>query len=227
MAGAARLRPDVVEGFSRPGRRATSIDKLAEHDEPVTVFCVHDADAFGTMIYQTFQDETKARGARKIKIINLGLEPEEALADRFDRPRRAWSASGTSPSPTMCPGEWREWLQTNRVELNAMTMPVFIAWLDAKMAEHGTGKLIPPVEVLTDDLEARLEQKIRQTLKDRILREAGFDEQVAKAMASIARADGPDLVDGIQRMFGANQERSWREHVETVAADLVKREGRL
>ena len=56
------------------------VDKLAEHDEPVTIFCVHDADASGTMIYQTFQEATKARGARKIKVVNLGLEPWEALA---------------------------------------------------------------------------------------------------------------------------------------------------
>ena len=31
------------------------------------------------MIYQTLQEATKARGARKIKIINLGLEPWEAM----------------------------------------------------------------------------------------------------------------------------------------------------
>ena len=45
------------------------------------MFCVHDADAYGTMIYQTLQEETKARGARKIKIVNLGLEPWEAIDD--------------------------------------------------------------------------------------------------------------------------------------------------
>jgi hypothetical protein len=55
------------------------VDKLAEHDEPCTIYCVHDADAFGTMIYQTFQEATKARGARKIRIVNLGLEPWEAI----------------------------------------------------------------------------------------------------------------------------------------------------
>ena len=37
-----------------------------------------------------------------------------------------------------------DWLQTNRVELNAMTTPQLIEWLDEKMAEHGDGKLIPP-----------------------------------------------------------------------------------
>ena len=66
------------KGFSTRAARDL-IDKLVEHDEPVEVFCVHDADASGTMIYQTLQEATKARGARKIKIINLGLEPWEAI----------------------------------------------------------------------------------------------------------------------------------------------------
>ena len=67
------------KGFSTRAARDL-IDKLAEHDEPVTVFCVHDADAYGTMIYQTLQEATKARKARKVTIINLGLEPWEAGA---------------------------------------------------------------------------------------------------------------------------------------------------
>jgi hypothetical protein len=46
------------KGFST---RAIQISSLADSDEPLTVFCVHDADAFGTMIYQTLQEETKAR----------------------------------------------------------------------------------------------------------------------------------------------------------------------
>src|SRR5215831_3719200 len=70
--------PMSSKGFSTRAARDL-IDKLAEHDEPVDVFCVHDADAHGTTIYETFQEATKARGARKIKIINLGLEPWEAI----------------------------------------------------------------------------------------------------------------------------------------------------
>ena len=67
------------KGFSTRAARDL-IDKLAEHDEPIKVFCAHDADASGTMIYQTLQEETRARGARKIEIVNIGLEPWEAVA---------------------------------------------------------------------------------------------------------------------------------------------------
>src|SRR5262249_56804766 len=66
------------KGFTTRAARDL-VDKLAEHDEPCTIYCVHDADAYGTMIYQTFQEATKARGARKIQIVNLGLEPWEAV----------------------------------------------------------------------------------------------------------------------------------------------------
>ena len=66
------------KGFSTRAARDL-INKLVEHDEPVEVFCVHDADASGSMIYQTLQEATKARGARSIRIINLGLEPWEAV----------------------------------------------------------------------------------------------------------------------------------------------------
>ena len=49
-----------------------------------------------------------------------------------------------------------DWLQTNRVELNAMTTPQLFAWLDAKMAEHGDGKLIPPAHVLEQELAEKV-----------------------------------------------------------------------
>ena len=48
---------------------------------------------------------------------------------------------------------WREWLQTHRVELNAMDTPTFLEWLDGKM-EQASGKLIPPPAVLLAHLVA-------------------------------------------------------------------------
>ena len=128
------------KGFTTRAARDL-VDKLAEHDEPVTIFCVHDADASGTMIYQTFQEATKARGARKIKIVNLGLEPWEAIAmgleveDVEEGERRKPVADYVLEREDALPtADWEEWLQTHRVELNAMTTPQFIEWLDGKMA---------------------------------------------------------------------------------------------
>ena len=182
------------KGFSTRAARDL-IDKLAEHDEPVEVFCVHDADASGTMIYQTLQEATKARGARKIEIVNLGLEPWEAVemgleVETLEEKDRA--QAGRRLRPRCDDGDWEDWLQTHRVELNAMTTPQFIEWLDDKMAEHGDGKLIPPDEVLEQELAERIESKVRADITERILREAGLEDQVAAAVAKIKTPDGAE-----------------------------------
>src|SRR5262249_28595320 len=124
------------------------VDKLAEHDEPCTIFCVHDADAYGTMIYQTFQQATRARGARKVHIVDLGLQPWEAIEMGLDVEDVERDGNKRKPVAEYVLGrddgdQWEEWLQSHRVELNAITTPEFIAWLDAKMAAHGAGKLVP------------------------------------------------------------------------------------
>ena len=122
------------KGFSTRAARDL-IDKLVAHDEPIEVFCAHDADASGTMIYQTLQEATRARGARKIKIVNIGLEPWEAVEMGLEvetieaKDRRKPVADYVAAHD----GDWEEWLQTHRVELNAMTTPQLIEWLDEKM----------------------------------------------------------------------------------------------
>jgi hypothetical protein len=192
------------------------VDKLAKHAEPVTVFCVHDADAAGTMIYETFQQETKARGARKIEIVNLGLEPWEALAmglqlediEAGDK-RRAVAAYVRERSGR----DWDKWLQTHRIELNAMTTPAFIAWLDGKMAVHGSGKLVPPDDVLLSEWEMRLENLVRENVTARILREAGLEAQVAAAIAAIEKPDAADLANGVRQTFEDEPEAEWRAYI--------------
>jgi DNA topoisomerase 6 subunit A-like protein/histidine kinase/DNA gyrase B/HSP90-like ATPase len=210
------------KGFTTRAARDL-VDKLAEHDEPVTIFCVHDADAYGTMIHQTFQEATKARDARKIRIINLGLEPWEAVemglqiegVDEKDRRKPV--------ADYVCDREdgehWDDWLQAHRVELNAMTTPQFIEWLDGKMASYA--KLIPPADVLEAELNARVEDKVREAIVARILREANVDGQVAAAITAIAVPDTTALTAGVKELFKATPDAEWRDHIEAVATELA------
>jgi uncharacterized membrane protein YcaP (DUF421 family) len=41
----------------------------------------------------------------------------------------------------VAPEDWDEWLQTNRVELNAMTSPQFVAFVEQKLREHGVSDI--------------------------------------------------------------------------------------
>ena len=203
------------------------VDKLAEHNEPCTIYCVHDADAYGTMIYQTFQEATRARGARKVRIINLGLEPWEAV-DMGLEVEAVEQGERHKPVADYVlerddGADWEEWLQTHRVELNAMTTPQFIEWLDAKMAEHGEGKLIPPSKILTAELGVKLEAKVRTILTKRILQQAGLETQIAQAMARIKRPNGTALAKSITGVFKRSPESEWRAHIVTLIDELAKK----
>jgi hypothetical protein len=210
------------KGFTTRAARDL-VDKLAEHDEPVIVFCVHDADGHGTTIYETFQEATKARGARKIRIINLGLEPWEAaemgleVEDVEAGKRRKPVADYVRDREDG--DHWEKWLQTHRVELNAMTTPQFIQWLDRKLA--GYDKLIPPADVLAAELNARVEDKIRNAVVERVLREANVDSQVAAAIAEIETPDSTALAAGVKQLFDATPDAQWRDHIEMVATELA------
>ena len=123
-------------------------------------------------------------------------------------------------------GDWENWLQTHRVELNAMTTPQLIRWLDQKMADHGKGKLIPPTHVLEQELAAQIESKVRAAITERILREAKLEDQVAAAVAKIKTPDGARLARDTAKLFKRKPDSEWRDHIEAVARDGPKEDER-
>jgi hypothetical protein len=179
-------------GFNtRAGRDL--IDKIAATTEPVQVFSIHDADSFGTMIQHTLQHATLARAARKIEVIDLGLQPWEGVAlglsierapirrTKDGKPIRravgAYVLTERSLAPT---GEtWEAWLQHRRVELNAFTSQELIDWLDHKMVEHDAGKLIPPDDILQDGFGERIRERAEQAVV------VGIDQRLYARIAAI------------------------------------------
>jgi DNA topoisomerase VI subunit A len=145
------------------------LDLLAETDQPLTFFCIHDADGPGTMILEAMQEGASARPGRQVTIINLGLDPDEAVAmglepETVERKKRKDGRLKQVPVADYVSREWRVWLQHQRIELNAMTTPEFMAWLDRKMTPHDTGKVIPPVKVMREKLEADVRAALQSTI---------------------------------------------------------------
>jgi hypothetical protein len=116
-------------------------------------------------------------------------------------------------------GNWANWLQTKRVELNAMSTPEFIAWLDSKMAAYD--KLIPPADVLVAEWNDRITAKVRVAITERILREAGLESQVATAIAAIEKPSPAALAEGVRRLFQQEPDREWRDQIEAIARERV------
>ncbi len=100
-----------------------------------------------------------------------------------------------------------------------MTTPQLIEWLDQKMEAFGSGKLIPPAEVLKEDLAERTEKKVRAEITKRILRDAGLDAQVATAMAALELPGSEELARGIERSFKDRPDAEWRDHIEAVSEE--------
>jgi hypothetical protein len=202
------------------------IDLLGETDEEIVFYCIHDADAAGTMIYQSLQDATKARPARKVQVINLGLEPAQALEMRLQvepvTPEKAKDGSDKwRKVADYLPAVWQKWLQTHRVELNAMSSPQFIAWLNDKMAEHDIGKLVPPQDVMVEFAEKDRREKLSDQISARILKEADLDSQVKKALEELAQVDPQGTDDLVREHLKTERADLWRVPIERQTDQLL------
>jgi hypothetical protein len=213
------------------------LDLLGETGEEIQMFCVHDADASGTLIYQALQQGTTARRARRVKIVNLGLEPWEAVemglaVEEFTvkggrkLPVAGYVREGGDERPAPPRRHeartWEDWLQGRRVELNAMTSPAFIAWLDGKMEEHGAGKVVPPVAVLRERLRQDAEEALRESLMARLAAEHGLDGMVAEAMeARAGELSGDGLAALVAESLRREPGQRWDAPLRRRAAELA------
>jgi hypothetical protein len=98
----------------------------------------------------------------------------------------------------------------------------WMAGLDREMAAHAKktklpDKLVPPDDVLTAELEERIDQKVRETLTERILREAGLDDQVEDTIAKAKTPTAAALAKGIKMSFKQKSDREWGDHIEAEA----------
>jgi hypothetical protein len=202
---------------------------LGDTDEPLTFYCIHDGDGPGTVIYDAMQAGASARPKRRVNIVNLGLEPDEALEMDLDPEpvKRKESKSGKVkqvPVGKYVAPEWRKWLQRHRVELNAMTTPQFIEWLDRKMAPHNTGKVIPPIEVLRQHLADGVRANLEEKITAEILREGRFEQRVTEAAAALEpeiEGRAATLARMVSEALGREPTDPWSAPVAKLAVDVV------
>lgn len=210
------------KGFASRAARDL-IDALGESGEAVQVFCVHDADAAGTMILQALQRATAARGKRRIEVINLGLDPQEAEQMGLEVENVERKKAKRQPVADYIDGPWRDWLQDKRIELNAMTTPQLLEWLDKKM-ELYAGKLVPPEPVLARNLEECVRTKIEQKVTARVLQEANIPEQVATEFHSrqpLLQVARETLPADVRESLDQDPSRHWLNPVGGIADEIA------
>jgi len=163
-----------TKGMSSTAAR-TIVDRLCQDRVPLLV--LHDFDKAGFSIIGTLRRDTRRYiFDNKTKIVDLGLrltdvralDLEDAAEDAFDRGRD--SAKRENLRLNGATREEAEFLLTRRVELNALTSDQLIAFIEAKLKEHGIKKLIPKADRLRNAYRLfvknkHMEKIVKNTIK--------------------------------------------------------------
>lgn len=202
------------QGFASRAARDV-LDLLGDSDEPIFFYSLHDGDNAGGLIHQSLMEATKARKGRKVHIVNLGIEPWEAVQMGLQVEHHREDTPGKRLLPVADyvaekdNGYWADWLQTKRVELNAMTSPQFIAWLDSKF-EGLQRKLVPNEQVIRHTFNQQSEEAIRQALTAKILKDAGLNDLVQAAMEQLkGSTDNLNLTQIVEDGLAENPHHRW------------------
>ncbi|MGA2496915.1 MAG: hypothetical protein ABSH20_04195 [Tepidisphaeraceae bacterium] len=203
------------------------LDLLGDGDEPIEFYCIHDADAYGTTIYQSLVEATAARPARKVHVVNLGLEPAEALEMKLEVETFTVDAKRDRAVAEYVPADWKRWLQVHRVELNAMTTPQFLDWLNAKFS-HAAGKVIPPAQVMADRLRQEVRTRLRERLTDDAIKNARVDERTDEIVEDMAPAlavvVNNELTAQVTASLADSPDLLWSQPIKTLANKLAEQQ---
>ena len=215
-----------TKGMSVTAARALADEMCSRHDIPLLI--LRDFDKAGFSIASTLQRDTRRYefknsfqaielGLSLADVEAMGLEPEYQHHPKGKKSALIDNLRTNGASEAEIDFMFRDFdslRSTRRVELNAMTSPQFVAFVERKLLENGVAKIVPDQELLAkvyagvergrrmeeaaEDLEKidmedfeppkDLEKRVRKMLKkDPAMR---WDAAVAKIVAAAADDEG-------------------------------------
>jgi hypothetical protein len=191
------------EGYATEAMHA--LFRSASKDKQYQLFVLHDADPDGYNIARLLQDESVNMQGKgyAVDVIDLGLFFEDAIAlgirpELFTRKKALQKELVLSDAARQAfEGEKQrgknEWIG-QRVELNALSAPQLVAYIERRLEECGArGKVIPPDPVLTrarrDTYDAQIAAKVRGVV-ERLLALEAITATVTKAYTHVIPHDG-------------------------------------
>jgi hypothetical protein len=127
------------------------LDRLSGSPHLKRVLVLHDFDAYGFSIFGTlFNDTRRYAFQNEVPIVDIGLRLDDVEAlELAGEPYEVsdWDARVQTLQRHGATPEEIEFLEHQRVELNAMTAPQFVAFLEEKLAIHAK-KVIPAQAVI-------------------------------------------------------------------------------
>ena len=180
------------------------IDGLA--GSGVRVFVLHDFDLSGFKIFGTLGTDSRIYTFKnRVEIIDLGLRLEDVeRLDLTSEPVKIegdWDAHSDTLERHGATEDEIDFLETERVELNMLSAPQFVEFLEDKFAEYDVEKLVPSEEVI----EAHARRIIEQDLAQKVIEKALPKIQRQAAAESLPS----NMAELVQTMLGMEPTMSW------------------
>jgi DNA topoisomerase VI subunit B len=193
--------------MSTKGMSVTAARQLVERlsEEGVTVLVLRDFDKSGFSIVYTIQTNTRRYrfttrprvvdlGLRLADVRALGLEAEDVEYRSGKDPRLKLRESGATDEECdfLVQRQTTSGWVGRRVELNAMTSPQFLAFLEGKLAEAGVRKVVPGEDVLPDAYRrawrlARAQEELNRVLRELETEQVTVPDGLADALTESTR----------------------------------------
>jgi hypothetical protein len=223
----------VSQGYATQAAR--TILQRADKDRDYRIFVLHDADPAGYNIARTLQYETRRMPGYHVDVVDIGLKLEDAL----DMGLQCEEFTRQNALPCMlelndlereyfegCQAGKKSWI-CKRVELNAMSAPQLVKYIEAKLAEAGAReKVLPPTDVVEAEAVDNYTDKLTQMVEDEIKQRLDISKLVEQVLESTKVADFSQLRDALAEKLVSNPPESWRELVkneaELIASSVVE-----
>jgi len=213
-----------TKGMSVVAARALADEMCHDHDIPLLL--LHDFDKSGFSIAGTLQRDTRRYEFRNcITTIDLGLNLQDVTAMGLESEyqhhpkgnKAALSANLRNNGATDAEVEFmfRDFdrlRSTRRVELNAMTSPQFIAFIERKLLERGIAKVVPD-ETLLAKIYAGFEKSRR--LKDAVKKLDKIDMSGFSAPKNLPRR--------VRQYLKQHQTERWDDALREIVAEHAPR----
>ena len=218
-----------TKGVSVTAARELADEMCAAHDIPL--LAVHDFDKSGFTIAGTLQrDSRRYEFQNSIRVVDLGLslaDIREMNITEFEHQHHPKGRASSLKDNLRLNGASEEDIafmfadfdrlrSTRRVELNAMTSPQFIAFIERKLRENGIAKIVPDQDIL---VETYIGLEKGRRLADAV---AKLDDEIDDAIQSFAAPK--DLPRRVSKYLKQHPDERWDAALLAILVDkTVKR----
>jgi hypothetical protein len=214
-----------TKGMSVTAARSLIDEMCWTYDIPLLI--LHDFDKSGFSIAGTLQRDTRRYEFKnEIDVIDLGLRLQDVEAMGLESEYQGHAKGkkrllidnvrkngATQAEIEFMFKEFDKSRCTRRVELNAMTSPQFIAFLEQKLKEHRIEKVVPEKDELADAYEFFVRNLDLEKAIERVIKNHEYEDNIKVP---------DDLAKRVRKVLSTRKELRWDSAVFKIAGGKIE-----